>query len=950
MEPLSAGAAVAGIAGGSINTLKTATTGTRSAFRKLRIAGIYDPKWLDLGLTSADKTISFDSDDAKDIELFLASERMKPVLTFIAVAVMYPLHEQKHELMDTALNLFTDEAKRWNIAGGKIWHRSTEKIWERLLELYSGALPSVADTVGLAEEVEAYSKFLSSSILPESFSSVAESFTQSLIQLASNPAALNQTATLASDLASRIQAAGHAPIISHADLSHAIDFRSQYVNRDFVKIDTNQTEESVGLISSYNPFRMVILGPPGAGKTTFVSHLVTGLASPELRNPPLPSAVVRCRDYANSNWSHSITLYITEKLQAELSKSMHPSDIEKLLLIGSLVVVFDGLDEITDKLRRGEMVKRIQGFSSQYPAASILITSREVGYQHAPLNRYLFRHVRLQEFSEGQVREYCEKWFQGNGRPDLVENFLSDSESVRDLRTNPLLLSLLCLLYKERGAIPANRRGIYHQCATLLFHRWDAHRQVTQHEAMPEYGDRLMQEIARWFYNSSNEHLGFEEEKIVKIISNYMETIIGFQPGKAESSARDFLRFCADRAWLLGDVGTSPSGERLFAFTHRTFFEFFIAEGFARQAASVGDAAQAILDAYRRDSTSVVPELLIQSYDFVRDRGASEVFDLLCLADTSPLLLLRLMEGAILAPAARGKAFDAITQRKPVSLESEMFTALLSINALAREHFVSEYLLDVSRYSFRKAFILGWAGLQLSGTGAVHERIWNPIIEVLLEKFHSEVTAMDDPVIINWLVSMGRSTKRLPSAWDYVVCESIFGWVPGCIWWQIDARLSRGIVGPENRQNRTIQKRVRQDFLWAAGFNPLAIRRLSEAIKPTQVGRTPWPSPGLLDQEAKDLRDILAVLVFLSVERRPDDDMLATAVDSCWAGGMKSVVTVRRWYKDRNEQPPSNPVRVRAAATRSELPERCKKWSDGRLNWVRERAPYPFAQSPDDYV
>jgi hypothetical protein len=51
---------------------------------------------------------------------------------------------------------------------------------------------------------------------------------------------------------------------------------------------------------------------------------------------------------------------------------------------------------------------------------------------------------------------------------------------VPDLRANPLLLSLMCILYRGEGSLPRNRAEVYEQCANLLFHRWDARRHIHQ--------------------------------------------------------------------------------------------------------------------------------------------------------------------------------------------------------------------------------------------------------------------------------------------------------------------------------------------------------------------------------------------------------------------------------------------------------------------------------------
>ena len=290
------------------------------------------------------------------------------------------------------------------------------------------------------------------------------------------------------------------------------------------------------------------------------------------------------------------------------------------------MVVFDGIDEVTQIPKRVELVQRIQQFSAAYPACSIIVTTREVGYPRAALDEQVFGHYRLEEFSPAQVGTYAHNWFQLVGRPELLESFLRDSERVTDLRSNPLMLSLLCILFRARSAIPRRRREIYSRCADLLFHRWDAQRQIEQPEELPTYGDRLMQEIARWFFTSTSAQAGLGEQVLVKVISNYL-VAAGAPEGDARRRAEDFLEFCSVRAWLLAFIGTGAAGERLFAFTHRTFYEYFAAEALSRQAKHPDTISDTVISCHRRDSTSVLPELLIQAYEDKEDRGGSDVFE-----------------------------------------------------------------------------------------------------------------------------------------------------------------------------------------------------------------------------------------------------------------------------------------------------------------------------------
>ena len=54
------------------------------------------------------------------------------------------------------------------------------------------------------------------------------------------------------------------------------------------------------------------------------------------------------------------------------------------------------------------------------------------------------------------------KWFacQDGIGPGEAESFLAESGGAGDLRSNPLLLALMCILYRGEGSIPVEARDL----------------------------------------------------------------------------------------------------------------------------------------------------------------------------------------------------------------------------------------------------------------------------------------------------------------------------------------------------------------------------------------------------------------------------------------------------------------------------------------------------------
>ncbi|WP_346959105.1 NACHT domain-containing protein [uncultured Arthrobacter sp.] len=921
MEPLTVGAAVvAGIGAG--NTAVKGTTniasGIKYALRRLRLSGKYDPDWLDLGSAGSSLTAS----QTEDVHKFLASVRVQPIMRFVALAKLIPTSAAHPEIIEAMKIAFRSEAERWLIHfPGEKWGEHIGAIWERLIQIYDAMVPKTDDE-GLVEDAESFVDFLASPLgKPVNKTGLATAYLDRLTKLAGNLNELVSTAEKSRHLAQLITVAGHTPIINHIEVSGGAGFQDLYVGRLFKDLKTHETVDSEDLISSLIPFRAVLKGAPGAGKSTFVGHFVQAMASPRDDGEGSPSVVVRCREYVRNAWNTSITDYAAQKTAVDRSTTLSASELENMLLTGQVIMVFDGLDEITDRSQRAEMVQRIHAFTAQYPPTSVLITTRSVGYERAPLDRTLFRQLELEEFSVEQVREYATRWFTHAGRAELIDSFMSESESVADLRINPLLLSLLCNLYRSSGEIPSNRRDIYADCAELLFKRWDAHRQIQVSHAVPRFANQLMQQIAEWFFSTTSAQSGVEERQIAKVISDYMVSDIGLLPDEARESAKEFLNFCADRAWLLGSEGTNERNERLYSFTHRTFLEFFAAEAMAREAPSPEELARRIREAFDKDSTSLVPELLIQSYDFVRRRGGTQAFEDLCKA-TSPttptLLLLRLLDGAVVAKYALEAGLKILIGRwqRSQSIPRDEFLALLAINSIARGNLVETFLMAPQERVIREIFLSSWSSYQLSG-GSHFEDGWKAEALQIARKFSAEMTECREENLVNWLLVEGMEAADQLDPWSYLCCEGTFGLYGGAVWWSLE---NCGAVPMTEHQVRAIDK---VHSLVSKQPIPRWVCYICGDVKPAPA----LTAGSNLDAVEVKLREILAIVLFSSYE---EDQQEADLVSSsqCWPGRVEYVGRYRDWkHGHGTELSPEEEQQALAAI--AELPPRIQKWAKG---------------------
>lgn len=935
MDPASIATAL-DLGNGAYTALATGTSSIKAGIRRLRLSGYIDIEWLNLdegvhGLTAT---------DAIDVAAFLKSTRVRPLLSLAALTVVGGAGAPAQATEQIKQN-FIAEAHRWCIEHGTGWKLSSEAIWRQIEGIYRGVLPSAAPSDELTSEVQSFTSFLAEPIshgLQANGEPLDDDYAPRLVDLASNIDRIIATEAHRNDLIRQIRSASQSqPIFSHSQSEHFSDFAKLYVSRTFIDIDSSAIYPSEFFLKSGSPFRAVLLGTPGAGKTTFVRHLVDASARHDHRDPPAACLVIRCRDYVRLGWNQSVVEFLTGSVDADLHLKLTRASLEDLLLLGQVTVIFDGLDEVTNQSQRSELARRIQAFAARYPALSILISSREVGYDRAPLAASIFKHIRLNEFTEDQIYDYADRWFNLTGRPDLRDSFLDDSSTIPDIRTNPLLLSLLCVLYREHGAIPLNRRDIYAQCARELFHRWDAHRQIRVTETMPRYGDRLMQEIARWFYTTPSTNGGLDEQVLSKVISNFMRDALGFDQSEAEPSARDFLEFCAGRAWLLGRVGATQGGVRVFNFTHRTFYEYFAAEAVARSTTSSREVANTILAALASDATSVLPELLIQAYDAYHERGAAEVYDRLCQVRAPSELLLRLMEGSILPRYARAAAFDLVLLRyRQEGATRETCRSLFTLTSSARRHYIEDYVKPENKGSAARDLLLhAWAGLQLSGlhSGRVSTE-WESVVDHVMKSFTSWVRALDKPAVINWLVAKGDvvPTAQPRSHYEYLVCDSPYGWVPGALWWALNAALARDIDLPTHNAIHPVANQIyRRLANGRDGFPATVLDRLSDALDPFNLDDDSWNLATESGPDGSPLRDLMVVLLLAFAEQKLVAPSTLDAMSTGLRGSLMTLVRARISIANGNGHAMNEELRDLLR----ELPPICERWTRNEVSLVR---------------
>jgi hypothetical protein len=377
------------------------------------------------------------------------------------------------------------------------------------------------------------------------------------------------------------------------DAPSKLPINDVYVTPSFVPVVRRGGEETSP--RDYSDFiseihRVVLLGDPGGGKSTFTEKLCYDLATRHserlIAGRELTPILVVLRDYGAEKAAHeySILDFIERKAASTYQlDSPPPGAFKYLLLNGRAMVIFDGLDELLDTSRRREISGDIESFCNYYSSVPVLVTSRKVGYEQAPLDEGKFEVFRLDAFDDFQVEEYAANWFAADAdltadeRERKTEGFIEESRIAPDLRSNPLMLALMCNIYRRENHIPKNRPEVYRKCAEMLFERWDRDRGIVVPLRAEAHLRPAVMYLAHWIYTNQSLQEGITERRLIAKMTDYLCPKFYEHREEAEPVAREFVEFCKGRAWVFSGAGRTAEDEELYKFTHRTFLEYFTA-------------------------------------------------------------------------------------------------------------------------------------------------------------------------------------------------------------------------------------------------------------------------------------------------------------------------------------------------------------------------------------
>ena len=350
--------------------------------------------------------------------------------------------------------------------------------------------------------------------------------------------------------------------------------------------------------------RLVVLGDPGGGKTTFLRYVALAMArGAEAEQEPLLSEsrvpiylpLAAYKEELKVRWV-SLEDYV---LHYWRTRGFDQPGMERLVVrtlqAGRVLLLLDGLDEVGSRSDRMTIARQVEAWTNSYgPLGNrVVVTSRIVGYDEVPLAGG-FRAYALSPLGPKEIERFAFQWCVAYQRwvnrqePDqtaiekgrteaarLVGEISADPK-VEILASNPLLITIITLLHCRGTRLPDHRVELYDLCIQTLVETW--------REARSEAGPvgkplRVANEIkvlapfALWLQEQAPGPAGVARRDAVRAyLLDLITRELGGGREAAEAEVDLFLELGQKQTGLLVERGGG-----WFGFSHPTFREYLAA-------------------------------------------------------------------------------------------------------------------------------------------------------------------------------------------------------------------------------------------------------------------------------------------------------------------------------------------------------------------------------------
>ena len=265
------------------------------------------------------------------------------------------------------------------------------------------------------------------------------------------------------------------------DVYTPLSVATEFVSEDRIQIANKPGQKRqpvIDALSRPESHRALVLGDPGAGKSTLVDVLVCKNISADDGKLPIHVRLSELEPNKDYSFWHAI-----DEIQAVASgndekEALLLSRLKSSLDAGEAILLFDGIDEVAEK-HALQVIQTIRVAAEIFSKCQIIATCRTADYFYMDSSLRLdFSKVQLLPFELSDMIDYIDLWYSVLDRLDFVseadsrkrnlQDALRNSGELKQLGSTPLLLTLMALVHTTEGELPKSRALLYRKTVSHL--------------------------------------------------------------------------------------------------------------------------------------------------------------------------------------------------------------------------------------------------------------------------------------------------------------------------------------------------------------------------------------------------------------------------------------------------------------------------------------------------